>query len=147
MNLSNPYCRLSNYKDLFSNNSVIYIYSKNKDKLTFQNILLKQFCKEHKINPIKMYVDSGCKNNLDSKYSLKRLLEENTNTDVIIFSQDRLSRKMEDIFKIHDICKEKNIGIYDYQNETFLFEENDYIQSIKNIFKDKSKVVDQCKDI
>lgn len=146
------YYGVDNYKGGFSKNLVIYLYSKKSEdhKLNFQHILIKRFCEVQKVNAVKMYVDCSCKNNLDDKPNLKRMLNENNDTDIVIFSIDRLSRKIEDLIKINNICEEKNIRIYDLQNDEFLFEENEFIKSIKDAIKENSKKrkeVIQCKDI
>lgn len=102
-------------------NYVIYLYGKDSSSLEKQNYFLKNYCKEHSITPLKMYVDFGCSNFLKNKKSLNRLLEENKNLNILVYSQDRLSRKTEDLFTIKNICSEKEINFFDISQEKEIF--------------------------
>lgn len=102
-------------------NYVIYLYGKDKSTLERQNYLIKNYCKDHDITPLKMYVDFGCSNFLKNKKSLNRLLEENKNLNILVYSQDRLSRKTEDLFTIKNICMENKISFFDISQEKEIF--------------------------
>ena len=68
-----------------------------------------------------MYVEFGCSNFFKNKKSLNRLLEENKNLNILVYSQDRLSRKTEDLFTIKNICKENEISFFDITQEKEIF--------------------------
>lgn len=102
-------------------NYVIYLYGKDSSSLEKQNYFLKNYCKDHNITPLKMYVDFCCSNFLKNKKSLNRLLEENKNLNILVYSQDRLSRKTEELFTIKNICSEKEINFFDISQEKEIF--------------------------
>ena len=102
-------------------NYVIYLYGKDSSSLEKQNYFLKNYCKDHSITPLKMYVDFGCSNFLKNKKSLNRLLAENKNLNILVYSQDRLSRKTEDLFTIKNICSEKEINFFDITQAKDIF--------------------------
>ena len=92
-------------------NYVLYLYGKDSSSLEKQNYFLKNYCKDHNITPLKMYVDFGCSNFLKNKKNL----------NILVYSQDRLSRKTEDLFTIKNICSEKGINFFDITQEKDIF--------------------------
>lgn len=101
---------------------ILYVYSKNGSGLKKQESYLKSYCKMWMLNPIKIYKDSGV-NRLDNKPNLKKLLLENTDKDIIILNNSRLSRDTFDMFNISDICKENNLRFFSARENNYLFDE------------------------
>lgn len=116
------YCRVGNIQQTIRPNCILYLYSKNGDDLRKQEIYLKGYCKIWKLNPSKIYKDTG-KNILDNKPNLKQLLLENQDKDIIILNNTRLSRNYEELFLIADICKENNLRIFSARENEFIFDE------------------------
>ncbi len=63
--------RFSNYRDLLSDESLIYIYGKDKELATRQLSFVKKICKSKNIPTSKIYMDIGSSNKLDFKINLK----------------------------------------------------------------------------
>jgi hypothetical protein len=114
------YSRFSNYDDILGKDVLIYVYSKDEEiaKRQLQNIML--FCKKNNLNCLSSYVDNFGSNKLNNKISLKKMINENSNINVIISNIDRLSRDIMDIFEINKLCHQKNIGIYDINSDDFI---------------------------
>ena len=116
------YCRVGNIQQTLNPNCLLYLYSKDGSDLKRQEVYLKSYCKLWLLNPIKVYKDSG-KNRLDDKPNLKKLLLENTDKDIIILNNSRLSRDTFDMFSISDICKENNLRFFSARENSYLFDE------------------------
>lgn len=116
------YARLSNYEDSLNKNCILYIYAKNSESIENQQFLLKDYCESLGLNPIKVYIDTG-KNFLDDKEELNLMLLENTDNDIIVFDESRLSRKMEDLVMINKMCSARNLRIFSYKTGCFVFEQ------------------------
>lgn len=130
------YTRLSSERDLLDNNSIIYIYGKDLYSINKQKNLISHFCKDCGINPKKTYIDVECKNDFQSKNELNRLLLENNNTNIIIYSTNRLTRSVSDLFDINDICKERNLGIFSVQNNEFIVDKKSILDVVQDIEKE-----------
>ncbi len=124
------YCRLSNIQQTLNPDCIIYLYSKDKDALDRQEQQLKDYCKGWLLNPKKVYKDLGGPNFLSNKSDLVRMLFENSNTDILILSADRLSRNIKDLFDIGMLCNEKNIRFFDISSNNYVFE--DQLKIYKN---------------
>lgn len=128
---------IDNSKYNISNNYAIYCYSKKGNSLKFQREYLKTICKSmFKMPPSKIYSDSGVSNFVRDKSNLKKLLEENSNIDVVVLSADRLTRDSLEMLEIESYAKTKNIRFFSIRENKFLFEseyEKNYLDLIKNI--------------
>ena len=51
------------------------------------------------------------------------MLLENTDNDIIVFDESRLSRKMEDLVMINKMCSARNLRIFSYKTGCFVFEQ------------------------
>lgn len=118
------------------NNYVIYLYGKTAESLEHQNYFIKNYCKELNITPLKMYVDYGCSNFFQNKKSLNRLLDENNNLNILVYSQDRLSRKTEDLFRIKKTCEEKEISFFDVSQKKQIFEKGNLLDAFEKVIKE-----------
>lgn len=120
-----------------SNNYVMYCYSKKGNSLKFQREYLKTICNSMlKIPPSKIYSDSGVSNFVRDKSNFKKLLEENSNIDIVVLSADRLTRDSLEMLEIENYAKTKNIRFFSIRENKFLFEskyEKSYLDLIKNI--------------
>ncbi len=116
------YCRLSNIQQTLNPDCILYVYSKDGAELERQELYLRSYCKGWLLNPIKVYKDSG-KNRLDDKPNLRNLLLENTDKDIIILNNTRLSRDTFDMFSISDICEENNLRFFSTRENNYLFDE------------------------
>ena len=130
------YCRFGNIQQTLRDNCILYLYSKNGDKLKEQETFLKNYCKIWSLTPSKIYKDFG-KNTLDNKHNLKKLLLENQNKDILVINNTRLSRNYDDMFYIADICEENNLRIFSTRENEFLFDE--YFNVIRKI---QNKILD-----
>lgn len=130
------YIRLSSEREVLNNDSIIYIYGKDLDSINKQKKLISHFCKECGINPKKTYIDVECKNDFQSKNELNRLMLENNNTYIIVYSANRLTRSISDLFDIKDICKERNLGIFSVQDNGFIVDKKSILDVVQDIEKE-----------
>lgn len=114
------HCRLSNVEQSINPNCIIYIYSKDKNALTSQENMLKNYCENWLLKPQKIYKDLCVPNFLSNKSNLTKMLFENSDTDIIISSVDRISRDMKELLDIELLCKEKNIRFFDVSARDFV---------------------------
>lgn len=117
------YMRLSNYEESLNRNCILYIYSKDSSEILRQQLMLECFCNEWGLIPEKIYNDSG-KNFLNDKKSLNSLLLENSNNDIIILDDTRLSRSIKDMLLINEMCKARNLRIFSINDREFIFDIN-----------------------
>lgn len=117
------YMRLSNYEESLNKNCILYIYSKDSSEILRQQLMLECFCNEWGLIPEKIYNDSG-KNFLNDKKSLNSLLLENSNNDIIILDDTRLSRSIKDMLLINEMCKARNLRIFSINDREFIFDIN-----------------------
>lgn len=117
------YMRLSNYEESLNKNCILYIYSKDSSENLRQQLMLECFCNEWGLIPEKIYNDCG-KNFLNDKKSLNSLLLENSNNDIIILDDTRLSRSIKDMLLINEMCKARNLRIFSINDREFIFDIN-----------------------
>lgn len=115
------YNRISNIQQTLVSNPVLYIYSKDEDSLKRQEEQLMRYCDDWLLKPKMIYIDLGCPNFLLNKSNLFLLLSENSDTDIMITSVDRLTRKPIEVLELNKICEEKNIRIFETKNNDYLF--------------------------
>lgn len=136
MNFNNDYSymRLSNYRDALGDESLIYIYAKEKKLVDQQLSRIKLFCKDNDIKTSKIYMDIGGSNKLDNKLNLKNLISENKNINVLISDVTRLTRNTMELFELKNLCKKNNINIFDISSKEFVLD--GLFNSIEQIQKD-----------
>lgn len=108
------------YKNIINKDVVIYVYGKEDDTIERQVRELKSFCSLYKLNLCDVYIDQFGSNRFENKISLKRLIENNNNINVLIIDFDRLSRDAVDLFDIYKQCRNKYIDFYDTRLGKFL---------------------------
>ena len=112
----------NNLEESINKNCILYIYAKEPDTIARQQFILESYCESMGLNPIKIYKDTG-KNFLDNKESLNLMLLENTNNDIIVFDETRLSRKIEDLIMINKMCDARNLRVFSFKTGYFVFDE------------------------
>jgi len=121
-----------------SKDLIVYCYAKDLDSLNIQKNYINNFCKNNIKNPIRFYIDYGVPNFLKNKKDLQELLSSNENIDILVFSQDRLTRDTKEMLSISSVCKDKNIKIFGIRENEFLLQDPtdelilDFISKIKN---------------
>ena len=162
MNLGNKvsyYARFSTYADMLGKDVIAYIYAKEERLVDFQTRYLKTFAKTNNLNIKNIYVDTFGSNKLENKINLKKLIDENSNINVLVTGIDRLSRNTMDLFDIKNLCENKNIGFYDISSDKFIFDnffhtfekvieeiankgsDEELQRTIKNTLEEKQKLV------
>lgn len=129
------YLRFSNYADLLGDQSIIYIYGKDKELATQQLSIVNGICKNKNIPTSKVYMDIGGSNRLDNKINLIRLINENKNNNILVLNVSRLTRDVFDnleLFKLKSLCFSKNLNIYDLTNDKFIFDKS--FEMLENLF-------------
>ena len=84
------YARFSTYADMLGKDVVAYIYAKEERLVDFQLSHLKFFSKTNNLNIKNVYVDTFGSNKLENKINLKKLIDENSNINVLVNGIDRL---------------------------------------------------------
>lgn len=112
----------NNLEESINKNCILYIYAKEPEAIARQQFILESYCESMGLNPIKIYKDTG-KNFLDNKESLNLMLLENTNNDIIVFDETRLSRKIEDLIMINKMCDARNLRVFSFKTGYFVFDE------------------------
>ena len=128
------YARFSTYADMLGKDVVAYIYAKEERLVDFQLSHLKFFSKTNNLNIKNVYVDTFGSNKLENKINLKKLIDENSNINVLVTGIDRLSRNTMDLFDIKNLCENKNIVFYDISSDKFIFD---------NFFHTFEKVIEE----
>ena len=128
------YARFPTYADMLGKDVVAYIYAKEERLVDFQLSHLKFFSKTNNLNIKNVYVDTFGSNKLENKINLKKLIDENSNINVLVTGIDRLSRNTMDLFDIKNLCENKNIGFYDISSDKFIFD---------NFFHTFEKVIEE----
>ncbi len=128
------YMRFSTYADMLGKDVILYSYAKSDELIDFQLRQLKFFCKKNNLNVKKIYTDSFGSNKLENKINLKKLIQENKNTNILITGIDRLSRSTTDLLNMYNLCKNRHLGFFDVNNDSFVFD--GYFTSYKD-FADK----------
>lgn len=134
MNINNnvkPYIRLSNNSNLLGDEVILYAYSKEKKNVDFQVKCLKEFCNSNNLKVKKIYSDYFGSNKLENKINLKKLLESNSNINVLITNLDRLSRTLSDMLNIENQSIKNKINFYDIDSNKFVFDK--YFKIIKSL--------------
>jgi hypothetical protein len=126
-----PYTRLSNYSNLLGNEVILYAYSKEEYNIDYQIKYLKIFCNSNNLKIKEIYIDYFGSNKLENKINLKKLLESNSNINVLITNLDRLSRNLNDMLDIENKCSKNKINFYDINSNKFVFDK--YFEIIKNL--------------
>lgn len=128
------YSRFSNYADMLGKDILIYVYAKDEALVKNQLQKVKSFCKHNNLNCLCVYIDSQGSNKLENKINLRKLIDENSNINVLVTGIDRLSRNTMDIFDIQNLCKKKNIGFFDISSDKFIFD--DLFHSFEKIIEE-----------
>lgn len=129
------YMRFSNYADLLGDESIIYVYGKDKELATQQLSIVNGICKTKNIPTSKVYMDIGGSNKLNYKINLKKLINENQNNNILVLNESRLTRDIFDnleLFELKSLCFSKNLNIYDLTNDKFIFDKD--FEMLENLF-------------
>lgn len=121
---SNNNCisKLTTYEEILGKNVLIYVYAKSDNLVKNQLENLNFFCKHYNLNCIGTYIDSSGSNNFENKTNLKKLINENSNINVLIYGTNKLSRDMFGLFEIQKLSNLKNINYYDFKSHQFVFD-------------------------
>ena len=107
-------------KNILNKDVIIYVYGKEDDTIERQVRELKSFCNLYKLNLCDVYIDQFGSNRFENKVNLKRLIENNSNINVLIIDFDRLSRDAVILFDIYKQCRNKYMDFYDTRQGIFL---------------------------
>ncbi len=124
----------NNYILPVSNNSIIYCYSKNGQDIKQQKMFLRLVCTGSKINISKVYADSCVSNLVKNKPNLRKLLAENSDIDVIMLNDTRITRDLSELLEVQEICKKKNIRFYSNREHSFFINDKMY-DAIRDFLK------------
>lgn len=127
--------RFSNYADILGDESIIYVYGKDKELATQQLSIVNGICKTKNIPTSKVYMDIGGSNKLNYKINLKKLINENQNNNILVLNESRLTRDIFDnleLFELKSLCFSKNLNIYDLTNDKFIFDKD--FEMLENLF-------------
>ena len=113
------------------NDTLIYIYAKDDYKAKNDLDTIKIICDNHGINVLKVYSDITTSNKLDLKVNLKKLINENKDCNLLVFSVNKLGRDLNELLEIRDMLQEKNIKVYDAIQKELIF--NDMFSYIKEM--------------
>ena len=103
------------------NDTLIYIYAKDDYKAKNDLDTIKIICDNHGINVLKVYSDITTSNKLDLKVNLKKLINENKDCNLLVFSVNKLGRDLNELLEIRDMLQEKNIKVYDAIQKELIF--------------------------
>lgn len=103
-------------------NSIIYIYAKTKELVSRQLHFLLNYCKKNDITYSNVYIDTEVSNFLKNKDNLKKLINENSDTVVLISNTDRITRNVFDFIELKNKSNQKNIKFYDISNDMYAFD-------------------------
>ena len=135
--------KLENTSKLISDNPIVYYYAKDLHSLITQKQLIFSFCKSSIKIPSKYYLDYGVSNFLKNKKDLIKLLSSNSNVDVIVASDDRLTRDTVEKLKIKEICDSKNIKIFSVKENKLVFDDEPILDFLKDNYNKKT----ECKEL
>lgn len=124
--------RFSNYTDVLGDESIIYVYGKDKELANKELSLVNGICKSKKIPTSKVYMDIGGSNRLNYKINLKKLINENQNNNILVLNGSRLTRDTFELLKLKSLCCQKNIDVYDITSDKFVFDKN--LEILENLF-------------
>lgn len=124
--------RFSNYEDLLGNESIIYVYGKDKELATQQLSLVRGLCKSKNIPTSKVYMDIGGSNKLDFKINLKKLISENKNNNILVLNGSRLTRDTFELLELRSLCYKNNLNIYDLTSDKFILDKS--LDMLENLF-------------
>ena len=113
------------------NDTLIYIYAKDDYKAKNDLDTIKIICDNHGINVLKVYSDITTSNKLDLKVNLKKLINENKDCNLLVFSVNKLGRDLNELLEIREMLQEKNIKVYDAIQKELIF--NDMFSYIKEM--------------
>lgn len=126
------YMRFSNFADLLGDESIIYVYGKDKELANRELSLVNGICKSKKIPISKVYMDIGGSNRLNYKINLKKLINENQNNNILVLNGSRLTRDTFELLELKSLCYQKNINVYDITSDKFVFDKN--LEMLENLF-------------
>lgn len=135
--------KLENTSKLISDNPMVYYYAKDLHSLNTQRQLIFSFCKSNMKIPGKYYLDYGVSNFLKNKKDLIKMLSSNSNVDVIIASDDRLTRDAVEKLKIKELCDSKNIKIFNVIENKLVFDDEPMLDFLKDNYNKKT----ECKEL
>lgn len=140
------YMRFSNYTDLLGDESIIYVYGKDKELANRELSLVNEICKSKNIPTSKVYMDIGGSNRLNYKINLKKLINENQNNNILVLNGSRLTRDTFELLELKGLCYQKNINVYDITSDKFVFDKN--LEILENLFsKGSDKKVQRKLDV
>ena len=146
LNKAFMYMRFSNYEDLLGNESIIYIYGKDKEFATQQLSIVNGICKSKNIPTSKIYMDIVGSNKLDYKINLKKLINENKNNNILVLNGSRLTRDTFELLELSNLCLKNNLNVYDLTSDKFVFDKS--LDMLKDLFsKGSDKKVQRKLDV
>jgi len=95
-------------------NVAIYYRTSKKfpNQENMQKVKCREYCKLNKLKIFKEYSDLNTKGYIRKRKALNQLLEESNNfSEVIVYSIDRLARKVNILNDVDSILKKKNITL------------------------------------
>ena len=113
----------SNYNNLLSNKTILYIYAKDKELANLQLKKVKAICKANNIKTTNVYFDINNTNSLKYKNNFKKIVNENKNVNILILDIKELTRDTFELYELKKSCLKNNINIYDLTYKKFVFDE------------------------
>lgn len=125
------------FKEL-SRNVILYCYSKSNEALVEQQRYTRFMLTGMKKNILEIYSDSYVSNSIKNKSNLLKMLDENYDVDIVISSVDRLTRNMNEMIEIKNICNKNKLRIFSIKEREFVFDNFifDAIKEFIEIIKD-----------
>lgn len=102
------------------NNPIFYFFTKNNEIVEKNKDYINSFSKCNNLLNKKIVYDVYKNNKLKNKVKLNNLLLYKNNFDLCILSINDLGRKLKEILDIMNICKIKNIRIFDIKQNEFI---------------------------
>lgn len=139
------YERYSNYRSLLGNESIIYIFNKNLKIATEDLKAVQRLCKSKHISTSKIYIDYGNIDKLNYRISLKKLISENKNNNILILNETALVKDKVEFMDLSGLCYKNNLNIYDLTADDFVVNK----KIIKNefLFKESGEEMQRKIDI
>lgn len=105
-------CKLDNSKLFNTNNAVIYIRaSKKEQEINAQKFSCEDFCRQNNLTVKAIYIEKCSAYKEKSQHQLNKLIADNDNINLIVFSIDRFSRNINKADRLVHKLNEKNINL------------------------------------
>lgn len=123
LNKRSTYSKFKEYKDLLSEEVIIYVYAENEEKAFYKTDKIFKYCMKNNIKVRDVYYDISKSKDLIDKPSLAKIFCEEDNIDIISAnSRDICPLATGDYFDIRRYLKENNLGVFDLYYKDFYFE-------------------------